>query len=111
MRLFIIFIFLFLSANSARAQKVQEWNNNYSGLDSSSDIIAIIGEKISLTKLDYDDFCPEDRICMDSRFNARYKVIEILRGQFDKSFIDFAVYDHYGKPRFSKYDRVVLYCR
>ena len=48
-------------------------------------------------------------ISMDSRYVAKYKVLELVYGNFKEDTIEFIVYDHYGQPGFSKYKTALLY--
>ena len=48
-------------------------------------------------------------INMDNKFLARYKVRQVLYGNYVSDTIDFFAYDHFGTPEFSKYQTVLLY--
>lgn len=48
-------------------------------------------------------------INMDNKFLARYKVRQVLFGNYVSDTIDFFAYDHLGTPEFSKYQTVLLY--
>ena len=50
-------------------------------------------------------------VISDSRYLAKYKVLELINGAFEKDTIEFIVYDHYGEPSFSKYKNVLLFVR
>lgn len=72
-----------------------------------SKVYAFIGEKI---KVDYQPelyYC--DVITMDSKFSAEYKIVHRYCGNFPKDTIRFTVFDHYGRPAFSKYDNALLF--
>lgn len=43
------------------------------------------------------------------RFKAKYKIEEIIYNDLNKNSITFFVYDHNGKPKFKKYNHVILY--
>lgn len=72
-----------------------------------TNVYVFVGQKL---KVDYE---PEPYYCnvetMDSRFNAEYKILEKEIGQYNKDTISFTVFDHYGKPAFSKYETVLLF--
>lgn len=85
---------------------IQDFSNRIVGGDPGQ-TIAFVGEKIAVLQDDY--VCPENHICMDARFSARYRIVELLEGKFDGEIIDFVVYDHYGYPRFANADRPVIY--
>ncbi|MFT3980323.1 MAG: hypothetical protein QM687_07635 [Ferruginibacter sp.] len=63
--------------------------------------VVFVGKKISLETSASDD--------MDAKFSARYKILELLCGNYGRDTIDFIVYDHYGIPAFSKYETVMLF--
>jgi len=72
-----------------------------------SNVYVFIGQKL---KVDYEPepyYC--DVITMDSRFNAVYKILEQEFGHYNKDTISFTVFDHYGRPAFSKYQNVLLF--
>jgi hypothetical protein len=69
--------------------------------------IAFVGEKIAVQEVGF--ICADGSICMDVRFHARYRIVELLEGKFDGEIIDFVVYDHYGYPHFARADRPVIY--
>ena len=66
-----------------------------------------IGEKIQVEATEQPYYC--DRISMDSKFNAVYKILENVYGNFANDTIAFAAYDHYGRPGFSKNQHVLLF--
>ena len=105
-RLIFIFIISITYALNVNAQDISEFNNSPK-IGKAGQTIAFVGEKIGLERIE--NYCPEDYICMDARFNARYRVIQLLEGDFKGDTIDFTVYDHYGTPRFSNHDRIILY--
>ena len=85
---------------------IPDFNNTIVGGDPGQ-TIAFIGEKVAVQEVGF--VCPDDSICMDARFHARYRIIELLEGKFDGKVIDFVVYDHDGYPRFAADSPVVLY--
>lgn len=48
-------------------------------------------------------------VIMDSRYIAKYKVIQLINGSYKKDTIEFTVFDHYGEPEFSNYKTVLLF--
>ncbi len=106
----IVWVGLCLFAAACVALKpdadIPDFNNTIVGGDPGQ-TIAFIGEKIAVQEVGY--VCPDGSICMDARFHARYRLIELLEGKFDGKVIDFVVYDHYGYPRFADESPVVLY--
>lgn len=54
-------------------------------------------------------YVKQHSISMDSRYIAKYKVVKLLNGSFNNDIIEFEVFDHYGEPRFSKFNTVLLF--
>ena len=48
-------------------------------------------------------------VSMDSRYVARYKILQLVHGSFKQDTIEFTAYDHYGEPEFSKYQTALLF--
>ncbi len=48
-------------------------------------------------------------ISMDSRYMAKYKILQLIQGTYKADTIEFVAFDHYGKPGFSKYKTVLLF--
>jgi hypothetical protein len=72
-----------------------------------TNVYVFVGQKL---KVDYEPepyYC--DVITMDSRFNAEYKILEQEVGHYPNDTIRFIVFDHYGRPSFSKYETVLLF--
>lgn len=72
-----------------------------------SNVYVFVGQKL---KVDYEPepyYC--DVITMDSRFNAEYRILEQEVGNYNEDTISFTVFDHYGRPAFSKYETVLLF--
>ena len=46
---------------------------------------------------------------MDLKYQANYKVLINTYGQLPNDTVQFAVYDHYGQPAFSKHQTVLLF--
>lgn len=70
-------------------------------------LFAFIGEKISLEKQEPPacDRC----IIMDQYYVAHYRILDTVFGDYRGNTIAFDVYDHYGEPRFSQGDTVLLF--
>lgn len=72
-----------------------------------SKVYIFVGQKLNLV------YEPESYYCdvetMDSKFKAEYKIIQQQVGKFSKDTISFTVFDHYGRPAFSKYENVLLF--
>ncbi|UZR99275.1 hypothetical protein [Chondrinema litorale] len=48
-------------------------------------------------------------IRMDSKYIAKYKVLQLINSSYSNDTIEFVVYDHYGEPAFAKYSTVLLF--
>lgn len=70
-------------------------------------LYVFIGKKINVDYAKRKYYC--NRISMDSKFDAEYKIVGNLYGDFKKDTINFVAYDHYGRPGFSEYENVILY--
>jgi len=84
-------------------------------VENDNKIIAFVGRKIGIREFDpsRDDPDPADPdeiiIHMDSAFEARYEILELIHGKYDRRLIDFEAYDHYGVPSFSKPDVAMIF--
>jgi hypothetical protein len=67
------------------------------------DLIVFVGQRLSVTRQ------PVEPGAMDSKFEARYRVLQLVFGKYEGNEITFTVYDHYGDPRFARYDTVLLF--
>ena len=70
-------------------------------------LFVFIGKKLSITEFKPD--VANDKVLMDNYFTAKYLIMEVVYGNFHLDTIEFTVADHYGHPKFSKYDDVILY--
>ncbi|MDB5269842.1 MAG: hypothetical protein JWP58_2882 [Hymenobacter sp.] len=66
-----------------------------------------IGEKIRVEATAEPYYC--NRISMDSKYTAEYKVLANVYGHLPHDTIRFSAYDHYGRPAFSKKQVVLLF--
>ena len=74
---------------------------------SLDDLVVFVGEKISVKK--FEPKSDPDTFLMDEAFKARYKLLELVHGEFGGKEIEFEAYDHYGRPEFSRYKTVLLF--
>lgn len=72
-----------------------------------SKVYIFVGQKINFNYEQEQYYC--DVTTMDSRFKAEYKILKQVLGRFPKDTIKFTVFDHYGRPSFSKYENVLLF--
>lgn len=81
------------------------------GADSREDdeVVAFVGEKISVDVFEPD--ADPDVLLIDAAFRSRYRVLQVVRGEYAGDTIEFTAYDHYGEPSFSKYEHVLLFVR
>jgi len=73
----------------------------------AEELYVFIAEKISVNYAKDTLYC--DRFTMDSKFDASYKIIKNLYGDFKGDSIKFTAYDHYGVPAFSHHKYVMLF--
>lgn len=120
-RLFSIFLVLlfFIGCKATDIKKDSDFPIN----DKTVNLFAFIGEKISVTEFDPNennnerieiDSVTGDTIIqryyvMDQGFICKYKVLKNVFNQLDTDTIEFRAYDHYGRPGFENYERVILY--
>jgi len=72
-----------------------------------SNFYVFVGQKLKVDDEPEPYYC--DVVTMDSRFNADYLILEQEVGHYNKDTIRFTVFDHYGRPSFSKYETVLLF--
>lgn len=72
-----------------------------------SNYYIFVGEKIEVKGEEIPYYC--DTILMDGKFKASYKVLKNVYGKFPQNTISFFAFDHYGIPKFSKYENVLLF--
>jgi len=104
---------------------------NLNAQTNKEDIIAFVGKKISLKKTKTPKHKPNyvmDTIVLFEKdtlitmvdlnqqplkfyteWDAKYEVQELINGKYFKKNIEFKVFDHYGKPEFSKFKNVLLF--
>lgn len=71
-------------------------------------LLIFVGEKIEVKEMEPDK--SSDPLDLPyAKFKARYKVLDVLCGQYNKKEITFIAYDHYGVPAFERYENVILY--
>ncbi|MEM9234334.1 MAG: hypothetical protein AAGA69_08875 [Pseudomonadota bacterium] len=93
---------------------VENFNPTYP-TDKDGQTIAFVGDRISIERIPYEEWCispnvdGEQIVCLDSMLHARYRVIKVLAGSYDRSEIDFIVFDHGILNPFWEQNRVVLY--
>jgi len=75
--------------------------------ESPKNLLVFVGQKISVDVSDDPDFC--NIISMDTKYKAKYEILEKVYGDFPRDTIDFVSYDHFSKIRYDYYDHVLLY--
>lgn len=71
-------------------------------------LLIFVGEKIEVKEIEADK--PDDPLELRyGKFKARYKVLDVICGDYLKDTIEFIAYDHYGRPPFENYEHVLLY--
>lgn len=103
-KILILLLLTLISCNS-RSDKYtpliskDETNEN----ENQNHLIAFVGEKIEVKEIPYE---PGD---FDAGFIAKYKVLQMVYGNYTKDTIEFEASDHYGTPPFSEYKNVLLF--
>ncbi len=67
----------------------------------------VIAEKVKLKRLE--GLHCKYEIPFDSKYSAKYRILENLYGDYKGDTITFDIYDHNGRPQFAEYDTVLLY--
>lgn len=64
-----------------------------------------VGEKIDVVEFRP----PNGEIWFDQAFDAKYRVIETVHGEFEGNVIEFRAFDHYGYPPFANTSHALLF--
>lgn len=112
----LIIVIFFISCKSTFV------TNDNSNINTSVNLYAFIGEKISVTEFNPNiknkrieiDSITGDTIryvsfVMDLGFNNKYKVLKNVFNKIEGDTINFVAYNHYGRPGFENYKHVILY--
>ena len=79
--------------------------------DKNPKLYVFIAEKI-IARSAPPNYCPEGGrswIVMDSRYEAKYKILKNIYGDYAQDTITFMAYDHYGEPAFLAYQYAMLF--
>ncbi len=111
---FSIFVFSCKSTDNPIEPDLYSENNEIN-------LFAFVGKKISVKIFERDttslerfigidgDTVFQKVIYFDQRFKAKYKIEKPLFNNLKKDTISFLVYDHYGRPKFEKYEYAIMY--
>lgn len=116
----LIVLFLLYSTFSFSQKKL---TIDYFEENTKMNLFAFVGEKISIDefnpnavqeeKEEIDTITGEKFIrksfIMDNAFRLKYKVLKNLYNDLKIDTVEFVAYDHYGKPSFAEYEKVILY--
>ena len=93
------------------------WDNSSQSEDWS--VMAFVGNKVFVeerAKPEYMDIeMPDGSIvtrslpAFDTRYEARYEILDMVEGSHEELTIDFVAYDHYGRPSFPHINPVLLF--
>lgn len=117
----LLLIILITSISCKSAYK--NFKNEAVKIDSSKNLYAFIGVKISVIEFDPNnpiverleiDSITKDTVryesfVMDNAFNCKYVIEQNLLNKIENDTIEFKAYNHYGRPSFENYDKVLLY--
>ena len=95
--------------DAAESAAIDEAPFDNSTLREDGQIIAFVGRKVFVRE---DENWPPndpDVIYLDSRYEAQYIILDRVSGEYAGDSIDFHAYDHYGMPRFSKPDNILIF--
>lgn len=70
-----------------------------------SDLFVFVGEKVEVVEF----VPPQGEVWFDQAFDAKYRVIEPVFGEFEGNIIEFRVFDHYGYPPFANHSHALLF--
>lgn len=118
---FFFFVLILISLLGCSTPKLL--NDSFYLDNEEVNLFAFVGQKISIVEFNpndekvgekfYDSISGETvtkkSYIMDRGFRCRYKIVKNVFNDPKVDTIDFVAYDHYGKPRFSEYDTVLLY--
>lgn len=100
-----------LMVSGCATTALEDFDNAYS-LAAPDKTLAFVGRKIEVAQI-LEPGSTEDGdtiiINMDLGFAARYEILEMVHGDYDRRFIDFEAYDHYGYPAFARPDIAMIY--
>ncbi|WP_347989670.1 hypothetical protein [Methylomonas sp. AM2-LC] len=74
-------------------------------LAKGDEYFAFVGEKISVERIDPSP----DTIQFSQKYNAKYRVLDIVYGNYNSEIIEFTLYSHKGSPAFAGFEHVLLY--
>ena len=116
--LLFVISFLFISCKSTNLSDQEDFFIK----NDSINLYVFIGEKISVTAFDPNENSERIEIdtltgdtvvhkiySFDYGFNSKYKVVKSVFNELKTDTIEFVTFDHHGRPRFEKYDNVMLY--
>ena len=69
------------------------------------DLIVFVGKRLSVKK----QATEAGLYSMDEKFEARYRVLQLVFGRYESAEITFTVYDHYGIPPFAQYETALMF--
>lgn len=75
--------------------------------DANGKLFVFVGKKIEIKEVDPE--WEKGALLRDSKFIARYRVLQKICGDYAENIITFTVYDHYGFPAFGDYQHVLLF--
>lgn len=112
-----VFLICFtLVASGCTGAAIREFDNRAT-LSNPDKVLAFVGRKIRINEFDPAEGAPEpsdedfeeEIMYLDVGFKARYRILELVHGDFEGDIVDFKVYDHYGFPEFAKRDIALIY--
>ena len=103
MKLFV-FIISFSLLHSCNNSRTPLFKKDYSSeKEKNNNLFVFVGELIQCQVL------PQEEGSMDAGFKAKFKILQIVYGEYASDTIEFTAYDHYGFPQFSKYKNSLMF--
>jgi hypothetical protein len=100
-----LFVTVFISCNSQQSSSQIPLipKDLTSEAEKNNTLIAFVGEKIEFSEI------VNKEPSFDAGYNAKYKIIQRVYGNYSRNTIDFAAFSHKGIPEFPNYDHVLLF--
>ena len=95
---------MLLAARPALSQPIERAT---CGVAPDENLVVFVGKKLDVRR-----FTPElgpDEVSLDLAFRARYQVLHVLCGDLQTTQVEFEAHDHYGTPRFTQFETVLLF--
>lgn len=104
MKLFVFIIISFSLLLSCKNSHTPLFKKDHSSeKENNNNLFVFVGELIQCQVL------PQEEGSMDAAFKAKFKILQMVYGEYASDTIEFIAYDHYGIPQFSKYKNSLMF--